>query len=65
MAPRAGIDQLCGNANAVAASPYAPLQDIAHAQLAPDLAHIDRLALVLEALVPSIRLSPPAMMRAL
>src|SRR5262249_4624084 len=43
------IDQLGGNANAISSSPDAALQHVAHAQLASDLAYIDRPALVLEA----------------
>ena len=44
-----GIDELRGDADAVAASPHASFQDVACAQLPTDLPDIDRLALVLEA----------------
>ena len=47
--PSGGFDQLGSYANAVAGTPYAALQHIAHAQFASDLADVDRLALVLEA----------------
>jgi hypothetical protein len=37
-----GIDQLCVDVNLVASPSHAPLQDIANAELAADLPHIDR-----------------------
>jgi len=46
---RCGIDQLGGDANAIATASYAPFQHVTHTQLAPDLTDIDRLTLVLEA----------------
>ena len=49
MAPRSSVDQLRRDADAVAASAHAAFQHIAYAQLAPDLAHVNRLPLVLEA----------------
>jgi len=36
-----GIDQLAGDAHTVAALAHRTFEDIAHAQLAPDLLHID------------------------
>src|SRR5262245_22459384 len=51
--PSRGIDKLCSNANAVSDPPYAAFQHIVHAQFAPDLAHINRLTLVLKARVAS------------
>ena len=49
VSPCRSIDQLGGDANAVAPPPHAAFQHIAHAELAADLADIGRLALVLEA----------------
>ena len=44
-----GVDQLGGDADAVAGAANAALQHVAHAKLAPDLPHVDGLALVPEA----------------
>ena len=41
---RGSIDELSGDAKAIATAPDATLQHISHAKLAPDLTHIDRLA---------------------
>jgi hypothetical protein len=49
--PRRGIDQLGGDANTIANTPYAAFEQVAHAQIAPNLADIGRLAFVLEARV--------------
>src|SRR5262245_48361855 len=49
MRPHAGIDQLRGNSDAVAAAPYAAFQHVADAQFASDLTHVYCSALVLEA----------------
>src|ERR1700720_3831458 len=46
MRPGFSLDQLRADADAVAASPHRALEDIAHAEFAPDLLHVDRLALV-------------------
>ena len=45
------FDQLSGDPDAVAALPHAAFKDVAHSQLAPDLADIDVSALVGEARV--------------
>src|SRR3979490_1098438 len=44
-----GVDQLGADADAVAGAANAALQDVARAKLAPDLTHVDGLALVPEA----------------
>ena len=49
MRPGFSLDQLRADADAVAASPHRAFKDIAHAKLAPDLLHVDRLAFVGEA----------------
>src|SRR5262249_38377296 len=49
MRPGLSLDQLNGNAYPVAGLPHRALQDVADAELAPDLFHIDGLALVNEA----------------
>lgn len=41
-----GIDQLSGDAHAIAACLDAALEDVAYAKIAPDFSHADRLALV-------------------
>jgi hypothetical protein len=41
-----GVDKLAGNAHPVAGLAHASFQHVAHAELATDLPHIDRLALV-------------------
>jgi hypothetical protein len=48
---RAGrrVEQLCGNAHALACLAHRAFEDVADAQFTPDLLHIDRLALVGEA----------------
>ena len=43
-----GVDQLHGDADALARLAHAALDDVLHAELARDLLHVDRLALVLE-----------------
>ena len=48
-APVVGVDQLAGDAHAVAGLAHAAFEHIAHAEFAADLLHIDRLALVGEA----------------
>ena len=49
MGARRGIDQLAGDADAVAGLAHAAFEHVAHAQFARDLLDIDRLALVDEA----------------
>src|SRR5262245_16606040 len=49
VSPSGGFDQLGRYANAVAGTPHTALQHVSYAQFASDLAHVDRLALVLEA----------------
>jgi hypothetical protein len=48
---RAGrrVDQLCGDAHALACLAHRAFEDVADAEFASDLLHIDRLALVGEA----------------
>jgi hypothetical protein len=46
MRARFGLDQLRGDAQAVARLAHAALQDIANAEFTPDLPDIDRFALV-------------------
>jgi hypothetical protein len=48
-----GLDELRGNANAVISSAQAAFEHITHAELARDLPHIDRAALVGEARIAS------------
>src|SRR6516165_2662669 len=48
-----GFDQLRGDAHSAAALPDRAFQHIAHAKLAADTLHIDRLALVREARIAS------------
>src|SRR5262245_38084716 len=44
-----GIDELSADADAIAGATDTSFEDVVHAQFATDLAHINRLALVLEA----------------
>ena len=44
-----GVDELRGHANPLAAPAHAAFQHVAHAEFAPDLLHVDRIALVGEA----------------
>ena len=46
-----GVDELAGDADPLAGRPDAALEHVAHAELARDLPHVDRLALVDEARV--------------
>src|SRR6516162_2960076 len=48
MRPGFGIDQLPGNADPVAALAHRAFKDIAHAEFATDLLHIDSLSFVRE-----------------
>jgi hypothetical protein len=43
-----GLDQLRGDADAICGPSHAAFEDIAHAELAPDLLHVYRSALVRE-----------------
>ena len=49
---RRGVDELGGDAHAVAALADAALQDVAHAKLASDAFDVDGLALVIERRIP-------------
>ena len=44
--PAVGVDELSGDAHAAGGFAHAALQHVAHAELARDLPHVDRLALV-------------------
>ena len=49
MRPGFRFEQLRGDAQSLARLAHTALQHVSHAQFAPDLTHVDRLALICEA----------------